>query len=991
MARVVFRRFRITVWVIILLLLGCFVYLNQIGLPGFIKGPLLQAVRARGVDLEFTRLRWRWGHGVVAENVRFGPAAERLNPAFRIREAQVQLDYRALARLRVAVNGLVLRNGRLDWSMPETNGAAHVLSIENVETELRLLPGDQWELRNFEARFAGAQLYLGGVITNASAIREWKFLHGAAPSAPGTLEKRLQQVAETMEKIRFAGTPELKLDVRGDARDLKSFTVRLNVDTPDAETPWGSVQEAFFTLVLLPAPIDGVSHARVDLYAARAATRWAGITNLVLRLNVETDRLRQDLVSARLELSAGSIETAHVRASGATFTAGWMHSLTNAIPLSGEGTLRVEGPETKWGGADAVRVTGSLVASDGPVVSDPAWSWWTNLAPFAINWECSVQGLRSEKLQAEEFSAAGEWRSPRLTVDRLNSTLYGGLLRGRASLNVDSRELQFSGSSDFDAHRLGPLLTEKSRKWLSQYTWRRPPAVQAEGTLVLPAWTNRHPDWRGEVRPTVTLNGNFDVGPGAFRGVAFSSARSRFSYSNLVWRLPDLVAVRPEGRLELAHASNEATRDYYFRLRSTIDVKALEPLLKTNNGRGLDIVEFTQPPLVAGEVWGRWYQPELIRFRGSVAATNFTVRGQAVGSAEARVAFTNGVLYVFEPRVQRGAEHLSASAVQADFNTHRVYLTNGVGYVDPLAVARAIGPRIGQHMEPYRFGHAVRARVNGIIPMRDERDANVRFEIEGGAFEWWKFRVPEIEGRLDWVGEKLSLRNVHAEFYGGTAVGEADFDFARERGADFSFDVLVTDAELRLLMRDMTSHSNRLEGRLNGRLTITQGTSTDIHSVQGRGRVDLTDGFIWDIPIFGILTPALDGIAPGLGSSRARAASGTFIVTNGVLRTEDFEIRAPVMRLQYNGDVDLTGRVNARVQAELLRDIPAVGPMVSLVLWPVSKVYEYRITGTVQKPESEPIFFIPRILALPFHPLRTIREILPTVPQESRPEELSNQ
>ncbi|HOB33071.1 MAG TPA: AsmA-like C-terminal region-containing protein, partial [Verrucomicrobiota bacterium] len=161
--------------------------------------------------------------------------------------------------------------------------------------------------------------------------------------------------------------------------------------------------------------------------------------------------------------------------------------------------------------------------------------------------------------------------------------------------------------------------------------------------------------------------------------------------------------------------------------------------------------------------------------------------------------------------------------------------------------------------------------------------------------------------------------------------------------------------------------------------------------VQGRGRVDLTDGFIWDIPIFGILTPALDGIAPGLGSSRARAASGTFIVTNGVLRTEDFEIRAPVMRLQYNGDVDLTGRVNARVQAELLRDIPAVGPMVSLVLWPVSRVYEYRITGTVQKPESEPIFFIPRILALPFHPLRTIREILPTVPQESRPEELSNQ
>ena len=66
--------------------------------------------------------------------------------------------------------------------------------------------------------------------------------------------------------------------------------------------------------------------------------------------------------------------------------------------------------------------------------------------------------------------------------------------------------------------------------------------------------------------------------------------------------------------------------------------------------------------------------------------------------------------------------------------------------------------------------------------MRNPRDANVRFDIEGGPFEWWKFDVPSIEGRLDWVGEKLALRNVHAEFYGGTAVGEADFDFTREKG-----------------------------------------------------------------------------------------------------------------------------------------------------------------------------------------------------------------
>ena len=58
--RIYFRRFRITVLLVILALLGALIYLNQSGLPGFVKRPLLEKLRARGVDLEFSRLRLRW-------------------------------------------------------------------------------------------------------------------------------------------------------------------------------------------------------------------------------------------------------------------------------------------------------------------------------------------------------------------------------------------------------------------------------------------------------------------------------------------------------------------------------------------------------------------------------------------------------------------------------------------------------------------------------------------------------------------------------------------------------------------------------------------------------------------------------------------------------------------------------------------------------------------------------------------------------------------
>src|SRR5437867_270216 len=89
--RIYFRRVRITFWLIILLLVGTLVYLNQVGLPGFVKKPLLARLRERGVELQFSRLRLRWYQGIVADNVRFGRADEPTSPQLTVSEVQVHL------------------------------------------------------------------------------------------------------------------------------------------------------------------------------------------------------------------------------------------------------------------------------------------------------------------------------------------------------------------------------------------------------------------------------------------------------------------------------------------------------------------------------------------------------------------------------------------------------------------------------------------------------------------------------------------------------------------------------------------------------------------------------------------------------------------------------------------------------------------------------------------------------------------------------------
>src|SRR5581483_9478982 len=224
-------------------------------------------------------------------------------------------------------------------------------------------------------------------------------------------------------------------------------------------------------------------------------------------------------------------------------------------------------------------------------------------------------------------------------------------------------------------------------------------------------------DWRVEVRPSIRLNGNVQAEDGGFRGIPFSYALGHFSYSNFWWRVPDLVATRADGRLDLAYQGNDATHDYYFRFHSTIDPRAFRSLLQVNQQRGFDLVAFTTPPAVDGEVWGRWHELESIAGRGRIVATNFTIRGESASDLRAAFEYTNRVLKVIEPRLHRGTQEVAAASMIADFAARKIYVTNGFSTADPSSVARAIGPKIAKHFEPYTFRRPPTAHVEGVIPM----------------------------------------------------------------------------------------------------------------------------------------------------------------------------------------------------------------------------------------------------------------------------------
>jgi AsmA-like C-terminal region len=870
--RVGFRWCRISALLILLAAVCAVVWFNQIGLPDFLKTRLVATLHERGIELQFSRLRLRFGRGLVAENVRIVGVPAVGNPSLTLAEAQLELDYRALLRRQWQLDGLVLRTGNFSWPLSPTNA----LRLDDIQADLRFQNNDTWSLDNFQAEFAGAKITLSGDVTNAPEIRDWEMFRRSG-SSNLNWQVQAQKISDTLDRIHFDGTPLLNLTVEGDARDIRSFAIRLKAAAPAAQTPWFRARE--------------------------------------------------------IQLTAN--------------------------------------------------LTASAIA---PADSANAWGFWTNAQPYQFAWSVRGTQLQSEKLDVDSIMCGGFWRAPELAVTNFSVQLGGGQLEAAATLNVATRKLAFTNSSCFDLHALDALLAGVTNQWLAKISLPQPPSLQIGGSLVLPAWTNSRPDWNGEVRPTLQLNGGLALTNGVVFGAKMDLIHAHFSCLDRLWQLTDLALASAKTRLEISGYEDDVTEKYRWRIVGALDPESARPFLTTGNAaRGFEIVQFSEPLALDVNLVGHLHDYDSIAADGRVAVTNFTMRGEHFGDVTAAVNYTNRVLELLRLMMHTGAQMATADSVTLDFRQRLIFFTNGFSTTDPMLVTRAIGPKTAQSVEPYHFFSPPPMRVNGQILLGEMTNGpemsavDMRFDIiKGAPFQWRRLNTTSIMGTIFWRGRTLLVTNVTAAFYGGTANGFAYFDFrVPHEGADFNFAVDVTNANVHLLAADLSAKTNQLEGILTGQLVVTNASTMTMQSWNGYGHAKLHDGLLWDIPIVSILSPVLNTISPGLGNSRATEASAKFGITNGVGFTDSLDIRSTMTRLEYVGTIDLQENVNAHVTAHLLRDTPVIGSLVSTVFWPVSKLFEYRVTGPLDNPKSEPIYVLPKLLLFPLHPIRTLEDMIP--------------
>ena len=1021
--RRVVRGCRVSALFLLFLAVTPLIFLNIVGLPDFVKTSVVESLRQQGLELEFDSMRLL-PVGVVVEKVSVAASRTPGSPKLGFDEILLGLDFTKLLARRVEVTGLHLRKGKFAWPVQSPGQPPRSIAVDKIGVDVRFQSGGLWVLEELDARWPGGRLRASGALTNASKLGELSRKPSTGSARTNTLERTVYRVAEILEQVRFRDSADLRLEVFADAADWGVARGRLQLNFGGGRTPWVSIDTAQLSVELSPDS-SAATFSKAALHVKAAGGKTSGLSlptasldadlrlcwtnwssfggDWTLKLDGANDRswsVQSLQISgkhqpvAALGPSAALASEMTARAARLKFESNTLARMEVSIHASHDDTFAVKEARveikaselaTPNASAGEVLLRTTARAAEFIALQNPSWQLLRDRFQAETELEAArltVMLKKGAPIPLDGVTAKARWHSPKLDVDSLEVRGFNGAARFSGGARLPEGDAQLELVSSVDPLAVWKSLDPVATRWMERIQLTRPPGLRAQ--VRLPALDRTSDSQRLSVTSLLgrlEASAVLDLGPGSAYGVSFQSIESSAAWKSGAWTVPQLRLSHEKGWVELGLAPGTVPTDFHLVLTSQLDPRVLKPLFNERTGRTLDAFEFESPPKLSAVARGSWTNLAAAVVSGSLEATNISYQSNLFHHLKTGVAYQAPMLRFSNVHLRHGSETLDAGGIDYDLKAQWLYFTNGVAAMEVKRVTQVIGPKTTAAVAPYRFETPPKVRVWGSLPIKNDDFTDMHFEIEGGAFSYWRFRVPQIAARVDWVTNTLSVSNVTASFYQGRMKGDFFFDFEKVPTGELRFDANFEKSDLRTLLSDLTSPTNRADGVLDGRFSIRSGLSSDMRSWQGDGEMKLEQGYLWNVPLFSILSPVLNAVSSGLGNSRGGKATMTFQVRDGQAHTEDLLMHEPTMRLHYRGLVDLDGALNARVEAELLRSGWFPGRALSFALSPLSKLFEYKVSGTLGQPKLEPLYFIPKVLLFPFNPYKGIKELFQDDPK----------
>jgi len=448
--------------------------------------------------------------------------------------------------------------------------------------------------------------------------------------------------------------------------------------------------------------------------------------------------------------------------------------------------------------------------------------------------------------------------------------------------------------------------------------------------------------------PEMQASGHVSAERFGLRSVIFESFEADLVLDGERWAARNLRLVHRSG--EMKGDVMQLPGDFRSRVNSTLDPKTLSPLLGTSIGEWLKQFEFTDSPDIHVEARGSQPDAGKLWANGVLRLGRTSYRGVPAQSATATMRYLDRRLTVDPLRVVR-PEGTGEGGLVFDFARNEVEIHKVQTTLNPQEVIPWIDEKLASDIAPYRFGkRPPQLSIDGIVHTKGGDSTQLRIDVDApGGMDYTFMRrdlhFQKIAGKLLFLGPRMKIDSLNATLLGGKLRGLLDISLQKDapgHQAELWLENVDFAALTKLYFKYDTS-----KGRLNAHYAFT-GKGDDPKSMRGQGQLAVTEGQVFAIPFLGPLSGILNTIVPGMGEDEARKGSASFAVDSGVISTSDFLVEGTGFsmigggKLFYLDDkMDFDVRINAR-------GLPGV------LLFPVSKLFEYTSTDALSKPNWRP-------------------------------------
>jgi len=562
-----------------------------------------------------------------------------------------------------------------------------------------------------------------------------------------------------------------------------------------------------------------------------------------------------------------------------------------------------------------------------------------DLGSGRANFTLDGRNLTWRSAPVNEFSIHGSLVDGIVELNDFKIALDRGELSAYGEWNLADRaaNLQFTSSMDFTT--LAPAFPGPLGQALSRLDFSNA-APAMTGRVFFDLQEGFHAD----------VQADLDWHDFVFNGVAFQRLSIPIAYDGRRLLIPGLKIAGQAGDIDLEMFFDGAkdAPGLNAKIISTLD----PTILKGVFGEGMDnfLNSLSLPgggPHIEATASGTALKTDAWIVKGKVTSGKFVYKNAAFDTAASDFTFADSKLNLPNLDLRR-PEGSGTGGIIYDFKNRSVELHNLVTQVNVAEVAPVMGPKFTEYTKPYHFIRPPVVRANGTVDLQSEKKdltTDLIVDVEGKSpMEWTLFGVPfnfdSPQGTLTFKNRRMAVNMKQCGFYEGNLTGVIDMDL-RNAPAAYTLDLGMNKVDFRKFMTRAYGYKGS-GGQMNVTKTHLTGYIGKLDSMTGSGEVKIENGDITQIPFLGALTPMIPGF------TIADAAHGNFTVANGVVHTDNMNISSEAAALIGNGSYNF-------ITDNLDLDIRVNGNFVfGIILYPISKIFEYHGTGHMKSPKWVP-------------------------------------